>query len=276
MKRHVKLVACVLAAAVLPGPAGADERKSPLDGQPAVRHRMLLVKNRFEITPSFEASVNSDYRHTVSGGVKLEYHLSDMFSIGALGMFGTSFNTGLSDRVINTLPDQPTAGDPTPSSTQFAEHLNDMPVHGAGYLTITPWYGKLAAFGSMFLNFDFYFSGGMAFAQLKNSCCSFTVDPYPAGNPAMNVFADGDPNDDPALNDGSRIGLYLGGGIHVFLGHAVALDLTVRNYAFSDNPSGLDFDADLIVADKDARFLNHLFMGAGVSVFFPFSVKRTP
>ena len=73
-----------------------------------------------------------------------------------------------------------------------------------------------------------------------------------------------------------HVGIYLGGGIHVFFNDWIALDLTVRNYMFSDNPSGLDFDADLAVTDDDNRFLNHLFMGAGLSFMLPTSVKRTP
>ena len=77
------------------------------------------------------------------------------------------------------------------------------------------------------------------------------------------------------VNDGNRLGLYLGGGIHVFLNDFIALDFTVRDYAFSDNPSGADFNADLAVTKDDSRFLHHLFFGAGVSIMFPTTVKRT-
>jgi hypothetical protein len=87
---------------------------------------------------------------------------------------------------------------------------------------------------------------------------------------------DNNPNNDKPLNDGSRLGLYLGGGIHVFLSDFIALDLTVRDYAFSDNPSGADFNANLAVTSDDSRFLHHLFFGAGVSIMFPTTVKRTP
>ena len=89
-------------------------------------------------------------------------------------------------------------------------------------------------------------------------------------------------DNDPPLNDGSRVGLYLGGGIHVFLNDFIALDLTVRDYAFSDNPSGADYNADLFVGtnqttgDDDNRFLHHIFVGAGISIMFPTTVKRTP
>jgi outer membrane beta-barrel protein len=273
------------AAAVLllsTGAAQAERKRNPLDGQPAVRHRLLLVKQRLELSPAFESSVNADFKHTVSGGLKLEYHFSDMWSFGAAGFFGTGLNTGLNGRIISTLPDEDPATDdegdnePTPTLGEWNQHLNTMPVHGAAYVSITPWYGKLAAFGKFFVNFDFYFSGGLAFAKLKNKCCSFAhEDPNPTGNAEMGIFPDSNPNDDPAVNDGNRFGLYLGGGIHIFLNNWIALDLTVRDYLFSDNPSGLDFDADLAVSDDDQRFLGHLFMGVGISMFLPSTIKRT-
>jgi hypothetical protein len=89
------------------------------------------------------------------------------------------------------------------------------------------------------------------------------------------------PNRDPPLNAGTKVGLYLGGGIHVFLNDFLALDLTVRDYAFSDNPSGADYNADRFVGNSptlgdDNRFLHHLFFGAGLSIMFPTTVKRTP
>jgi outer membrane beta-barrel protein len=259
------------------GTAHAD-RKSLLDGQPAVRHRLLLVKGRFELTPLFESSINADFRHTIGGGLKAEYHVSDMLSFGAVGVFSTGINTGLVNRILDTLEDSYPDGDPTPTAEEYEQHLNKMPLHGAAYLSVTPWYGKLAAFGKAFVNFDFYFQAGVSFAKLESDCDdSICDDPAPGViDPEMGLVPDDDPNNDPPLNDGQKIGLYLGGGIHVFMTEAIALDFTVRDYLFSDNPSGLDFDADLAVTDDDTRFLNHLFMGVGVSVLLPFKAKRTP
>jgi len=254
----------------------AQDRKSPLEGQPAVRKRKLLVKKRFELSPLFESSLNADFKHTLSFGVKGEYHLGDMFSIGALGAYGIALNTGLTSRIVDTLPAAGTPGDPTPSRQEFEQHLNTIPFHAAAYASITPWYGKLAAFGAAFVNFDFYFQGGLAIAQLKNECCGFAVDTMPGGDPAMGIPGDGNPNNDPALNDGLKLGLYVGAGIHVFLSDYMALDFTIRDYVFDDNPSGLDFDADQAVEDEDSRFLNHLFMGVGLSFLLPTEIKRTP
>jgi outer membrane beta-barrel protein len=275
MNRASAFIATALLIATFAPKAAHAERKSVLDGQPAVRHRLLLVNKRFEFAPAFENTVNSDFKHTSAFGVKLEFHLTDMLSIGGVGFYGLSYNTGLTNKVVDTLPDNFDPMDPTPSRAQFEEHLNEMPFHGGGYVSITPWYGKLAAFGKFFVNFDFYFQGGVAFAQLKNECCSFETDPDPDGDIENGVFPDDIPNNDAPINDGFRAGLYLGGGIHVFVSNWIALDLTVRDYLFSDNPSGLDFNADLAVTDDDNRFLNHLFLGGGISLFLPPRAKRT-
>lgn len=284
MKRNATvLVAALLLGAIVvaPGIAEAQRRKSPLEGQPAVRHRLLLVKNRFEFTPAFESTVNADFRHYVGGGAKLEYHLSDMLSIGAVGIYSVALDTALVKRIMPTLEDNVNDETREPSQTEFEQHLNKMPLHGAAYIGLTPWYGKLAAFGKAFVNFDFYFQAGVSFAQLKSKCddsiCDDTHPGVPDDSDPDNIIPqDDNPNNDPPLNDGQKIGLYLGGGIHVFMNEFIALDLTVRDYAFSDNPSGADFNADLYVSDDDNRFLHHLFMGAGISILLPAHAKRTP
>ncbi len=249
-----KLLSSLLVAAALVVPSlvadhslahAQTERESPLADQPPVRHRILLVRNRFEITPAFEATVNPEFRQALSFGGKLEYHISDMFSVGVVGFYGINRDTELTSRIINTLPDgntaPPPAGDPTPTKQEFSSHLNEMPFHGAAYIGLTPWYGKLAAFGQFFVNFDFYFQAGVSFAQLKASCADTVCSDRNPGvsDPAEGLAPDNDPNNDPTLNDGNRYGLYLGGGIHVFLNDFIALDLTVRDLRVLGQSLGL-------------------------------------
>jgi len=283
MLRH--FIFATLLVAAIGHEAAADRRLNNLEKDVAVRHRRLLVAKRFEATPLFESSVNADFRHIVGGGLKLEYHLSDKLSIGLLGVASTALNTSLVDNVVATLPDSPPMVGRDPSKTQFLDHLNSMPLHGAAYVSLTPWYGKLAAFSQAFVAFDFYFQAGVAFAQLDSNCPSNICSDTHPGQSTMNgmdtIPPDNNPNNDPPLNNGSRVGLYLGGGIHVFLNDFLALDLTFRDYAFSDNPSGGDYNADLFVGTSktlgdDNRFLHHLFMGAGLSIMLPTTVKRTP
>jgi outer membrane beta-barrel protein len=266
------------------GPRQVEERRrNDLSEQPAVRHRLLLVAKRFEATPLFESTVNADFRHFVGAGLKLEYHFTDKFSVGALGVFSTSIDTGLVDKIVPTLPDAMSQDNPLePTKDQFTSHLNKMPIHGAAYVSLTPWYGKLAAFNTAFVNFDFYFQAGLAFAQLESDCpvsiCTDTAPGKSRPDPSMpgeTLPPDFLPANDPPLNSGNRLGAYLGAGIHVFLNEFIALDLTVRDYAFNDNPSGADYNADRIVDDNDSRFLNHLFMGVGVSIMLPLKAKRT-
>jgi outer membrane beta-barrel protein len=264
--------------------ADGGRRTNGLEKDVAVRHRRLLVKQRLEVTPLFESSIQADYMHTVGGGLKLEYHLSDMLSIGAVGVASASIHTALTDKILNSgLPTTPGSMGRTPTAEEFLDHINTMPFHGAAYASLTPWYGKLAAFSQAYVAFDFYFQAGISFAQLNSNCptsvCSDThpgvMDPNTGAPPDLN------PNNDPPLNGGFKPGLYLGGGIHVFLNDFLALDLTVRDYAFSDNPSGADFNADLYVGNNpklgdDSRFIHHLFFGAGLSILLPATVKRTP
>jgi len=277
MKNHTLLAVVGLLA--LSSEAYAETRKNDLASAVAVRRRRLLVKKRFEVAPLFESTINADFRHIVGGGAKLEYHLTDMLSIGVIGVGSTSINTKLVDKITPSLEMDVDNKTREPSQKEFTDRLNTMPLHGAAYASLTPWYGKLAAFGQAYVAFDFYFQAGVAFASLKSNCpSSICSDTHPGtGDPNdENSVADLNPNNDPPLNDGSRIGLYLGGGIHVFLNDFLALDMTVRDYAFDDNPSGADFNADLFVSKEDSRFVHHLFFGVGLSVMLPTTVKRTP
>lgn len=260
-------------------------RHNSLPDDVAVRHRRLLVKNRLELGPLFESSINADFQHTIGGGLKLEYHLTDMFSVGVVGVLSGSLHTGLVDKIVETLPDTPNATK-EPSKDQYLSHLNSIPFHAAAYASLTPWYGKLAAFSQAFVAFDFYFQAGVAFASLRSNCADTVCTDMMPGKSQMGangdtIPPDNDPKNDPPLNGGSHLGLYLGGGIHVFLSDYLALDLTVRDYAFSDNPSGADYNADQFVGTSatlgdDNRFLHHLFFGAGLAIMLPTKVKRTP
>jgi outer membrane beta-barrel protein len=287
MKNDTLLVAVGVLA--MSSAAYADGRQNSLAEDVAVRHRRLLVKNRLELAPLFESTINADFRHIIGGGLKLEYHFTDKWSVGVIGVASTALNTSLVDKIVPSLEADTDNATREPSRTEFTDHLNKMPLHGAAYISLTPWYGKLAAFGQAYVAFDFYFQAGVAFAQLKSNCptsvCSDPSPGKPGPNPDYNpndpdssptLAPDNNPNNDPPLNSGSRVGLYLGGGIHVFLNDFLALDMTVRDYAFTDNPSGADFNADLFVSDADNRFLHHLFFGVGISVMLPTTVRRTP
>lgn len=252
----------------------------PLEDQPAVRNRILFVRKRFELGLALESSIGADYRHVFGGGLKAEYHLTDHWSIGGLFLASAGVNTGLTDQILGTLdgcmgPDSPSS-DPCPTREQYESHLNDNPLRGAVYVGFTPIYGKLAGFGKFFVHFDFYFQAGMAFASLSTNCNDTICSDTAPGVAGMGETVDTNFHDDPALNDGTRLGLYFGGGMHLFFNDWIALDLTIRDYVFNDNPSGLDTNYDFKVSDEDSSFKNHLFFGLGLSFMLPSTAKRTP
>jgi outer membrane beta-barrel protein len=270
----ITLLAATTAVAV---PSVAFARKSPLEGQPDVRHKYELRTLRLEIAPTFEATVQADYKHTVSGGLKLEYHITDSLSFGGMVFFGTGIDTQLTTAVNGSLQPTRDPNDPAPSQADFKDHLNTMPLHGGAGVTFTPWFGKISMFSKLYLAFDVYVSGGFGFASLKNDLsednCDPTVDSTTMdaeGNP-VNVYSD--PRNDCAFNSGFKPGVQLGAGMHVFINKFIALDISFRDYFFKDNPSGQDFNADLKVDDSDPRFLGHLFVGVGLSFFVPPKVK---
>jgi outer membrane beta-barrel protein len=264
------------AALLLAGVADAQTRRSPLDGQPAVRHKFELRDKRFQVSPTFDMSVAADYKHTLSGGLKLEYHLTDGLSLGGMAFFGGGMNTGLMEQIHESLPTSTTPGDPTPSRSQFRERLNTIPFHGSLHATITPWFGKLSLFGKSELAFDVYVRGGLGLAQTKNGMSSDNCAPTPEGRDVDDNPIYNDPRNDCAWNSGFHPGIMIGGGLHLFLNRWMALDLSLHNYMFNDNPSGLDFNGDLKVDADDKRFLSHLFFGVGISLFLPPKVKISP
>ena len=250
MRRLVSSLWVCTGFLALPAVAHAD-RESPLAGQPAVRHKLELREKRLEIAPTFEGSVSADFKYTLSGGVKIEYHLLDWLSFGGLIFYG---------------------GDmfPTPSRATAEAHANRMPLHGGLGATLTPWAGKLSLFGKIFAHYDIYFSGGFGFAQTKNDfngddkatvCDRNCADP----DPTKHIFDD--PRNDGPHNAGFNPGIQFGGGFHFYFTEFAALDIYLRSYMFADNPAGLDFNGDFKVDDDDRRFLSHLFVGLGVSIY---------
>ena len=266
---HSSALAAVVGAGMLI-PATTFARESPLSGQPAVRNKVEYRDLRFEISPTFEATINAGYRHTLSFGAKAEFHITDYLSVGGMLFYGLNSNTGLFNQILDTLPPAPTDEYPTPNRLVAEQHANSMPFHGGAGITFTPWFGKLSIFGKAFIDYDIYISGGFGFAMTENdfpgedtatTCESRCDEPLRARST--------DPRNDGPHNAGFNPGFQLGGGLHFFFNRVMALDLSVRNYVFSDNPSGFDFDADLDVDSADRRLLSHLFVGVGISFYLP-------
>jgi hypothetical protein len=147
--------------------------------------------------------------------------------------------------------------------------VNSIPIHGGVGITFTPWFGKMGLFGKAFLSYDIYVTGGFGFAITKNDYEG------PDGAQCDEMCGAGemprftDPRNDDPDNAGFNPGIQYGGGLHVYFSNFAALDLYLRNYMFTDNPSGFDDNSDQRVDGDDKRFLSHLFVGVGISFFLP-------
>src|SRR6478609_3093861 len=96
--RTVKLLTLLWLTTTLSTSARAD-RRNPLDGQPAIRHKVELRKLRFEVTPQFITSTNQDYRHAFGPGVNMQFHITDWLGIGVSGNYMFNSNTSLEGQV---------------------------------------------------------------------------------------------------------------------------------------------------------------------------------
>jgi outer membrane beta-barrel protein len=272
MQRRMVFRFCAVVLGLCIGGSAAARTRS-LAEQPIVRHKVELRDKRLEIAPTFEASIAAEFKHTISGGLKIEYHITDTLSIGALGFFGTGINTGLLDQIVTSLPTmQPEEDLREPLQSQALQHANTIPIHGGVGITFTPWFGKLGLFGRAFFSYDVYISGGFGFAITENTfpgedreaVCDRDCD---NPDPARRIFDD--PRNDGPHNAGFNPGIQYGGGLHLYFSNFAALDLSIRNYMFADNPSGFDVNFDQRVTNEDRRFLSHLFVGVGLSFYLP-------
>jgi outer membrane beta-barrel protein len=249
---------------VLGGVAEAAEYRNPLEGQPAIRRRLELRKNRFEITPGFMFSFNQDFRQFLGGSLALQYHITDWLGIAVQGAYGISYDTGLTQRVSDALPGTPSGLQP--SKNQFRDHLADIRYLFSGYITITPFSGRLSFFGAGSVRYDFYALAGFGGLVLTNRW-----NPDDPENDRDCTSPNRNTNRCNPTNDGFKPGLMVGGGAHLFFTQWFGLNFEIRDYIASTNPGGFDVNGDpeRLITKEDQTLTNNLFVTVGLSFVFP-------
>jgi outer membrane beta-barrel protein len=246
------------------------ERRNPLEGQPAVRRRLLLRKLRLEVTPSFITSINQDYKHAFGFGGNLEFYLTDWLAIGVQGAYTFNTNTALEDKTRAVLPT--TTKSPQPSLALHDQRVLGINALMSAYGQVTPFYGKIAFFSALFVNYDLYLNAGVGlvnYVQNCNSACqSFAYQKADAANP------------DPNLQDarqfaGLKLGAMIGVGAHVFFNEWFGLQVELRDYITKANPGGADVTGDRILNSSDEGAQNNLFFGVGLTFMLPPSARQT-
>lgn len=271
--RLLPLLLLVALPALLPETAHAD-RRNPLAGQPAVRRRLLLRKLRFEVTPQFVTSINQDYKHAFGPGINLQFHLTDWLAIGVQGVYTLNSNTALEDKTraaLAGLGDYNSYRGPQPNLLIHDEHVMGIQAIFSAYAQITPFYGKIAFFSALFVNYDLYVNGGIGFVNYVSKCCS-TVNVQNKPGYDTNIP---DPNTQNGHFDGLKIGGQIGVGAHIYFNEWFGLQFELRDYIVGANPGGLDVNGDRKLDSNDEGPQNNIFFGVGLTFMLPPTARQS-
>lgn len=285
---HRKLFVSVLVGVSLASSVAWAQRKSPLDGQPAVRRRILYLPNRFEVSPSLGFSFLQDFKHAFLAGLKMEYHIpwcfgskhyKDCLSIGATFHYNlVDWDTELTKEIKSTLGTEFENPEINPAPTRKA--LEDAVSHimflvTAPYIAYTPWFGKMSFLGQVFVDFDFYVMLGLGIAYFK----------------AGNIGKYGDPNELNLVvkdkNGGVRFGPSFGFGARFYVLDWLAIYIEFRdiylsaktgqgrNSAGFDKNGSLDENGHIVIDKKDESSEHVMYITFGASFFFPMTAPRS-
>ena len=206
--------------------ADAFENKvKPVSGQ------LYTKAGKLELTPNGAISLNDAFFTKYMGGLKLDYHLSEYFSLGATGLFGTTSTTGSTSVCPTNEPCHPASQD----------QLNRVPgeikwIVGA-QIAFAPVYGKLNLFAEKAVHFDLSVLGGVDLVRYRDVLLA-----APAGT---------------AAGEASAVGGHVGIGARLFLARFAALRLEVKDLVYS------------VKALDRGNLQTQLFAEAGLSFFVP-------
>lgn len=244
MRRFITaIVASAAAAGVVAtaAPAQAQELQltGPLKGAPAVRGLRLYREGRFELDPTISFTLLDQYRRTILVGGRLTYNITDWLGVGVWGAFGAiSSTTSLSDQIDQVAPRNPLTatnvnhGGPYGAYTSkpFADQTAKLKYVLAPQVTFIPFRGKLAIFNKIFVDTDFYASGGVAFVGIseRGDCGGGGSQPSCADSSSF------------SLTDKTKITGTFSVGFTFYPGNWWSLGVDYRAIPFSWNRSGFD------------------------------------
>jgi outer membrane beta-barrel protein len=249
-------VAASFTLLVLAPLAAQAQRKSPLEDAPAIRKRVELRETRFELGPSFLATINQDFYHTFLVGARLAFHFNDWLSLAAFGGAAiANSDTGFHDRLVGILPPNimnPLPRDPTAQVAQGT--MQQIKSVLGAQLEFTPFTGKYSLFGKIFAHYDFYLFGGGGFMDVEPTDASVCT----AANTSAYCGLSG-------FKPGGQAGV----GLHSYFNNWLALNLELRDFVAHLDPSGRDVNGDGVANADDATWTSTYMVSANVMFFLP-------
>jgi hypothetical protein len=298
MKRGIALlVGCLVGIPAVS--QAAQERKSPLADAPAIRKRIDLRNKRFELGVGLASTVGQDFYNALLLNLRLGFHITDWIGISvSAGVFNltpnwrSSFNNQLNDGLSSSCRDgnffktpqgqaacsgtsgkSTPATDKTPTQSEAASSQNHISQVILPQVEITPFTGKFSLFGKLFMNYDFYVSGGPGFINLVTKSAKDgngqTVNPV-------------DCSTDPATKErvctrspytGWKIPISLGFGMHAFANDFVAINVEVHNLMFKNNAAGRDVTGSKDINSQDLQWTFNWMVGLNCTFFLPATAK---
>lgn len=259
----------------------AQERKSILDDQPAVRKRVMFLPQRFEVTPQVGFTYLQDFKHAFLVGVRAEYHALEWLSFGVFFDYAAvSWHTGLTQEIESTLPSSlntNTLVDPSPSKQVMTDALDTLQFKTGVYVAYTPWFGKLSLFGKIFAKFDLHILAGMGFVMLKKGKFRTSNFDDTCADTTRLCFKR---NKD---NGGFKYGPLVGFGLRFWALKWIAVSFTFHSIFIKRNSAGFDSTGDtdplaqnvLVIDAKDENWEPVMSFNLGVSFFFPMNAPRS-
>lgn len=236
------------------------ERKSPLADSPAVRSRVELRSNRFEVGAGIGFGLAQAYYNPLMVGAKVGYHLSDWLTIRASGMFNLpiDWKTGLHNDLVDSLPPTDPKDGRTPSKSTAVGGLSKIGqvfgVHGE----IVPFTGKYSLFSRIFMNYDFYALGGFGAINYASGTCQ----PPPTDTKLA---------PQSCAVSGMRPGFNWGVGMRSYFNQYMGLGIELQDIFARENPGGRDTNGDIrkVTESNDEYWAHNFFLAINFTLMLP-------
>lgn len=234
-RRTVGMAIAASLALAAPLAASGSEADAFENKVPPISGQLYMKAGRFELTPTLNLSVNDPFFTKYFGGLKLDYHLTESWSVGVTGAAGASYPTASASICTAN------QGCSKPTDAQLYQVPGRIRSMAGAEVAWSPVYGKLNILAEVPVHFDLSILGGADWVSYDEVLSAA-------------VAATG-----KAPGGASSIGGHLGLGMRLFLSRLMALRLEVKDYVYK---------ADIGNLDK-SQLQSQLFVELGLSFFFP-------
>jgi len=208
----------------------------------AVQQIYALRNRRFELQPTFAASVNDPFVSHNGFGLAAAYWVTNVLSVGARFMWfgGLNNRSDVDFRVAR--------------SARLVVPINEYQLLASLNFTYVPVYGKFMMFNRFIFHWDLFLDGGIGLMRTR---------PIAVVDPEIRVFS----------NFNNNIMFTLGIGLRVFINRWFAIIGEIRNYVYLEQleatmESQPRTDQSMWL-DRSGRLTDNVMLQIGVSFFLP-------